>query len=306
MKASFLPYAAMIMAAMCLLQCANVFVKSIHGVMGPAATAELRLGLAALIAVAVTRPWRLRMERRAWLPLALYGLSLGFMVLTTYYALCMLPVGVAVAAQFSGPLAVALLFSRRWRDFLWIALAVLGLILLLPLREAAGSVDFRGLLVALLSGVFWAVYLVAGKSVTRHVPPLGGAACGMLLAALCVLPFAVAESGVDLVSWTFLKYGLLLACVTTLLPYPLEIIALGHIPSSLAGMLQSLHPVVGAVFGVVVLGEHLPWLQWAAVLCIVAASVGCSLSASASPQSEEEEKAGEKMQGRQDPTGAAS
>lgn len=97
------------------------------------------------------------------LSIAFDPLTLGFMVLTTYYALCMLPVGVAVAAQFSGPLAVALLFSRRWRDFLWIALAVLGLILLLPLREAAGSVDFRGLLVALLSGVFWAVYLVAAN-----------------------------------------------------------------------------------------------------------------------------------------------
>jgi inner membrane transporter RhtA len=98
----------------------------------------------------------------------------------------------------------------------------------------------------------------------------------MLFAALLVLPFAVAESGAALVSRPFLQYGLFLACVTSLVPYPLEIVALGKIPGALAGMLQSLHPVAGALFGVLFLGEYLLLVQWIAILCIVAASVGCS------------------------------
>ena len=277
-KAKVFMAVAMILTSIFLMQTANTFVRGMTGVLGPATIAALRLGIAALLAVLIIRPWRKRVEKKSILLLLCYGTALAFQILFTYYALNMVPVGIAVAVQFAGPLSVSLWYSRSMKELMWIILAVFGLYLILPLDHEVSNVSLEGVGIALLSGFFWGAYLVFGKKVTCGVDPIQGAALGMCIGTCILLPPALCESGTALFSWEFFNYGIFLAVFTSLIPYSLELIAIEKIPSALAGVLQSLHPVVGALFSAAVLGEVLAPIQWTAVVCIVIAAAGSSLS----------------------------
>ena len=129
-RQSLLIAAAALLAAMVSLQVGASFAKSLFPVVGAEGATALRLGLAAILLLAVMRPWRVRFEAVDWRWLAAYGLSMAGMNLLFYMAIATLPLGIAVAVMFAGPLAVALLSSRRLVDFLWVGLAVGGLVLL--------------------------------------------------------------------------------------------------------------------------------------------------------------------------------
>ncbi len=104
----------------------------------PGVTA-LRLALGTLILIAFFKPWRLRFAKEQRLPLLFYGVSLGGMNYLFYLSIQTVPLGIAVALEFTGPLAVALFSSRRPVDFVWVVLAVLGLWFLLPLGQDGSS-----------------------------------------------------------------------------------------------------------------------------------------------------------------------
>jgi inner membrane transporter RhtA len=263
---------AAVVAGMVSLQCGATFAKNLFPVVGAAGTSSLRVGFSALILMAVWRPWRrsLTLREAGWI--ALYGAALGLMNLLFYLALARLPLGPAVAIEFAGPLAVALLASRRRSDFLWIGVAVLGLVLLLPITTTDG-LDPVGVLLDLGAASAWALYILFGQRAGR-VDGGQAVSLGMLAAATVVAPFGLAEAGSGLLAPGILLAGLAVAVMSSALPYSLEMIALRRLDGKSFGVLMSLEPAVAACAGLVLLGERISAVQWLAIGLVITASVG--------------------------------
>jgi inner membrane transporter RhtA len=220
----------------------------------------------------------MRMDRRTWTVVIGYGVVLGSMNLCFYQSLARIPLGIAVTTEFLGPLGVALAGSRRWLDAVWAVLAGGGVLLL---TEGGGRIAVTGVLFAFAAGTCWGLYILMGAALGRHTSEGDGLAVGMAVAAVVTVPFGVASSGVSLLRPWALAVGLGVALLSSVLPYTLDLEALRKIPPSVFGILMSLEPAVAALIGLIVLGESLRWSQWAAVLCVVAASVGATRSARA-------------------------
>lgn len=263
------------MASLCI---GTSFAKSLFTALGAQGTTALRVGFSALILLCVWRPWRIPLTLANARAIALYGAALGATNLLFYMALRTIPLGLAIAIEFTGPLAVAVLSSRRAIDFLWIAFAVTGLLLLLPVGEAAGTLDLVGIGYALAAGVGWALYIVFGQMAgNAH----GGQATslGLTMAALVVMPFGLAHAGTAMFSPTLLLFGLAVGVLSSAIPYSLEMVALKHLDRRTFGILLSMEPAMGALAGLVLLHEQLSPLQWLAIASIITASVGCTLTA---------------------------
>lgn len=286
MKRTLAPVSA-ILIAMVSIQSGASLAKGLFPIVGAAGASALRLVFAAAILLLVWRPWSHPVrpaERRAVL---LYGVSLGSMNLLFYMALKHIPLGLAVAFEFCGPLAIALFQSRRAVDFLWVACAVLGLALLLPINQESGSLDFLGVAYALGAGVCWAFYIIFGQAAGAAMHGGRAVALGMLIAAFVVLPVGLVSAGRDLLSMEAARTALAVAILSSALPYSLEMYALKQLPAHTFGVLMSIEPAIAALSGFVFLSEKLRSLQWMAIGLIMLASIGCTLSttkANATPE----------------------
>ncbi|MFM8756020.1 MAG: EamA family transporter [Limnohabitans sp.] len=271
---------AALLASLVSLSIGTSFAKHLFPAVGAEGTTLYRIVFATLILMALWRPWRQRWSRQDIGPLVLFGLTLGAMNLLFYSALKTIPFGLAIAIEFTGPLAVALWTSRRPTDWLWVALAVLGLGLILPWRglDAPGALDPVGMGFALAAGACWAVYIVLGQRVARKHGVLA-TPMGMLAAAVLVVPIGVTHAGAALLDSRWLLAGVAVAVLSSAIPYTLEMYALRHLPKRSFSVLLSLEPAVGAVAGWIVLGERLGALQWLAMGFIMAASMGAAWSA---------------------------
>ena len=259
--------------AMVSFQIGAAFAKQLLPVLGAPGTTALRLGLSALLLVAVQRPWRSVPSRSAWKWILAYGLSLGAMNAVFYVALGRIPLGIAVAIEFVGPLGVAVWASRRSIDYLWVALAAVGLALLLPIRSGAAALDPLGVACALLAGVGWALYIVFGQKAGRAHGPTA-ATWGLMVAAAVTVPLGVIDAGARLVDPAILPFGVGVAIFSSALPYTLEMIALRRLSTRTFGTLMSFEPAIAAVAGAVLLHEQLSLTQWSAIAAIVVASIG--------------------------------
>ena len=270
----------LLLVAMFSIQIGASMAKSLFPVVGAMGATSLRLGFGTLLLWLVLRPWRMSWRTLPWKMLLGYGISLGVMNSLFYLALQTVPLGIAIALEFAGPLGLALLGSRRPRDVAWVALAVAGLLLLVPWSSQHAALDPLGVAYALGAGLCWALYIVFGqKAGADHGPQ--AVALGAAIAALVAVPWGVLESGMDLLAPALLPMGIGVAVLSMALPYSLEMVALTRLPTSTFGMLMSLEPAIGALCGFVFLHEHLGILQWLAILAVVIASAGATLGAPA-------------------------
>jgi len=268
---------AVLIAAMFCFQLGAVLAKGLFPAVGAAGTTALRMGLSSLILLAVWRPWRMRLKLDEMRVIVIYGLSMGCMNLFFYLSLRSIPLGIAVALEFAGPLALAMVASRRAIDFVWILMAVLGLLTLLPLGFGSQPLDTMGVAYGLLAGLFWALYIHFGrKAGAAH----GGqtTALGMVIGAIVVVPIGAAEAGAHLLSTAILPVALGVALLSSAVPYSLEMLAMPRLPTRVVGVLMSLDPALGALSGLCFLGERLSWIQWAAIASIMVASAGSAAS----------------------------
>ncbi len=263
--------------AMLSFQVGATFAKQLIPSIGAPGTTALRLGLSALLLVVLQRPWRSVPSRSAWPVILAYGVSLGAMNSVFYLALSRIPLGIAVAIEFVGPLAVAVLASRRRLDYLWVGLAALGLSLLLPITRSGAALDPIGVLYALAAGVGWALYIVFGQKAGR-VQGASASTWGLMIAALLAVPVGVADAGASLFDPAILPFGLGVAIFSSALPYTLEMIALRRLSTKAFGTLMSFEPAIAAVAGAVLLHERLAITQWIAIGVIVLASAGAVAS----------------------------
>jgi inner membrane transporter RhtA len=267
-----LPITALMVAMVCF-QLGATLAKSLFPLVGAGGTAALRIAIASLILLAAWRPWHLRFTPAQLRTLIVYGIAMGWMNYFFYSALSFIPLGVTMALEFTGPLGVAIFASRRPVDFLWILLAALGLIALLPLGLGGRPLSVIGVAYALGAGLCWALYIIFGRRAgTAH----GGqvTALGTAIGAVMIVPIGYASSGAQLFSPSVLPIAVGVAVLSTALPYSLEMYAMPRLPTRMLGVLMSLNPALGALAGLVFLGETLTVLQWAAIVSIVAASAG--------------------------------
>lgn len=275
--ASSLYPVALLVVAMASIQSGASLAKSMFPIVGPQGTTTLRLIFASIIMLILLRPWRAKLTAQSLRTVIVYGMALGGMNFLFYMSLRTIPLGIAVALEFTGPLAVAIYASRRAIDFLWIALAVIGLILLIPTGATSTGLDLVGAGYALGAGVCWALYILFGQKAGAD-NGVQTAALGVMIAALFVAPIGIVHAGAALLTPSLIPIAIGVAILSTALPYTLEMIALTRMPARTFGTLMSIEPAIGALSGLIFLQEYLSFAQWSAIFCIILASVGATLT----------------------------
>lgn len=277
-----LPPIPAILVAILSVQGGATMAKGLFPVLGAATTAALRIGLSALVLLAIFPPPVRTFTARQWRAVVPYGVVLGAMNSIFYLSLDRIPLGLAVTLEFVGPLGVAVASSRRPLDLLWVALAGTGIALIAP-WSGGGGVDPVGVALALAAGGCWAAYIVLGGRLSRELHGSAAVSVGMLVASIAVLPFALSSGGLAAFTPRLLPPAIGVAVLSSALPYTLEMHALRLLPERTFSILMSLEPAVAALCGLLLLGERLTLPQWIAVVLVIAASAGATLTSRSSP-----------------------
>jgi inner membrane transporter RhtA len=259
------------------VQTGSAVARTVFDELGATGITLLRLVLAGLLLAALLRPKPWQWSRKALLAAGLYGVSMAGMNLSFYLAIRSVPLGVAVTVEFTGPLLVALVQTRRVRDAVWVGLAAAGVLLLGLGGGPDGRVALGGLAFAFLAGMFWGAYILASARVGQVLPGLDGLAVALLLAAVIALPFGGSGASRALEDPRLLAIGAAVALLSSIVPYGLELTALRRLPTRVFGVLMSLEPAAAALAGLVILGQRLAAHQLAALALVSLASAGVTL-----------------------------
>jgi inner membrane transporter RhtA len=265
------------LAAIASVQVGATVARHVFALLGPTGTVFLRVAFGAGILLAIARPRWPRFDVRQWRAIVAFGLIIAAMNLCFYQAIARIPLGVAVTIEFIGPLGVAIVGSRKARDFVWAAMAALGVALLS--FSGGGAVTTLGLLFALGAAAGWASYIVLGQRVGRLVPGPDGLAFALAVGGLALLPFGIAGAGSRLLDVRNLALGLVVAILSSAIPFSLEFAALRRLSRQVFGILMSLEPAIGATAGFLFLGQRLSLRDAIAIGLVMAASVGATRTA---------------------------
>jgi inner membrane transporter RhtA len=269
------PSGALVVGGIASVQSGSALAAKLFSRIGPDGAVLLRLTTASIVLLAIWRP-RLRGRTRRELLLAgAFGLVLAGMNLSFYNAIDRIPLGIAVAVEFVGPLAVAVGGSRRRSDLLWVALAAAGILVLT--HGGGHHIDGLGVILALAAGCFWGAYILVNARLGQAFEGGTGLALSMCVASVVVLPIGIAQGGSHLVEPRSLALGAAVGMLSSAIPYSFELEALRRIPVNVFGVLMSLEPAMAALAGFLVLGQGLTGRALVGIALVVAASVGTSL-----------------------------
>lgn len=242
---------------------------SAFGVITPVGVVAVRQWVAGLTLLLLARP-RLRSFTWAqWWPVLLLALVFGTMNVTLYSAVDRVGLGLAVTLEFLGPLAVALVASRRRVDLACAVLAGIGVVVLLRPQP---STDYVGIGLALLAACCWAGYIVLNRTVGRRVPGAAGSAAAAVVSGVVFVPVGALVLLHHPPTPMALALAVTAGVLASALPMVVDLFALRRVPARFFGLFMSVHPVLAALVGLVVLGQHLPWLSWLAIGAVVAAN----------------------------------
>jgi inner membrane transporter RhtA len=270
------PAVLMVLGSCTSLQIGAALATRLFPATGTIGATFLRLSLAAVALLAVTRPGLRSWDRRQWRAIALFGLCLAGMNGFFYASIARIPLGVAVTIEILGPLTLAAVLSRRPRDIGWVLLAAAG-VAVLGLTGNSGTapgLDPLGVVFALAAAVFWALYIVTGARAGAAVPGRGGLAVAMAIAALVLLPGGGLGAAHAMVRPHLFLIALGTGLTASVIPYSLELSALRRLPRRVFGVLLSLEPAVATVAGWLLLSQRVGPAAGAAIAMVVAAGVG--------------------------------
>ena len=273
-----LPAVPSVLLAILSMEGGAAVAKSLFPVLGAAGTVSLRIGFSALLLLALIRPPLGCLKPAQWRAVVPFGLALGLMNFMFYCTMARLPLGLAVAVGFVGPMGLALAGSRQWSDVVWVVLAATGIALIVPWY--GHGLNLLGMGFAEAGGVSWAAYILLGQRAAGLLPGHQAVAVGMLFAALLILPFGLAGGRLMALTPHLVLLGGLTSLFSSVLPFTLEMQALKTMPARTFSILVSVEPVVAALLGWGLLHEHLTLVQWLAIGCIVVASDGVTLTTS--------------------------
>ncbi|QGQ18182.1 EamA family transporter [Cellulomonas sp. JZ18] len=241
--------------------------------------AWLRIAVSALVLLAWRRPWRTAelWRGRRLAVTAAFGVVLALMNVAFYVAIEHLPLGTAVALEFLGPVAVAAVTGRGWRDRAAIAVAAVGVALLAGITLDTGPGAVTGLVAIGVSAACWAAYIVLGRRVARSGGPgASGLAVAMTAGALVLAPFLAGGAGPALVDVRLAALVVAIAVCSSVVPYALEQVVLRRVSAATFAVLLALLPATAAVVGAVVLRQ---WPHGLEVVGLVLVSGAIALTA---------------------------
>ena len=268
------------LGAIASVQLGATVARHLFDVLGATGTVFLRVGFGAAILLAISRPRWPRFESRQWRAIVVFGLVIAAMNLCFYQAIARIPLGIAVTIEFLGPLGVAIAGSRKALDFVWAIMAAAGVAML---SIGGGNVTLWGALLALGAAAGWAAYILLSQRVGRLVPGPDGLAFALSVGALALLPFGVAAGGSRLLNLPNLGVGLMVAVLSSAVPFSLEFAALRRLSSQVFGILMSLEPAMGAAAGYLFLGQRLSFSDLLAIALVMIASAGATRTAAGRP-----------------------
>lgn len=275
------PSPALVVGAIASVQFGSALAAKLFAQVGPGGAVLLRLLFGTIIVLALWRPRLRGRSGRELMLAAAFGLVLAGMNLSFYYAIHRIPLGIAVAIEFIGPLGVAVAGSRRWIDVLWVALAAAGIVALT--RGQTHGLDALGAALALVAGGLWAAYILLNARVGRAYERGTGLALALCVALVVTIPVGVVEGGGHLLDGRSLGLGAAVGLLSSAIPYSFEVEALRRIRPAVFGVLMSLEPAIAALAGLIVLGQSLSAREIVGIALVVCASTGASWQSREAP-----------------------
>jgi inner membrane transporter RhtA len=267
----------MCLMSMSCIQFGSALSSSAIAAYGPVGATWLRLLFAALVLAAVVRPKMRRYSREQWMGALVLGAMTAFMTICFFSAIERIPLGLAVAIDFLGPLLVATLGFGLGRQLVWPLLAAGG-VLLLAYDGERWVGNLPGVLYACGAGAGWACYILLTKKVGAAFKGFEGLSMSLIVAAVVAAPFGLLAAAPHLTGAGLLNM-IGLALLTPLLPYALEMVALRRMPTSSFGILMSLEPAIGALAGFLILAQPMTPSQMVGTAFVVSASIGATVLA---------------------------
>src|SRR3954465_5845512 len=262
------------------VQLGAAIAASLFGRLGAPGTVLLRQGLAAAVLIAMAGRGGGGRSRRDWLAICAFGVVLAAMNVCFYESVARLPLGIAVPIELFGPLGLAAALSRTAREWGYVVLAGVGVVLLGGVTK---SLDWVGVAFALTAAIGWATYILLNRRMGRAFRGVDGLALAMVVATVTVAPLGIATSSTRLIAPGALMTGFAVAMLSAAIPFSLELHARGSVGPRTFGVVMSPSPAVAAVMGWMVLHETLGALQAAAIGCVMLASVGTALATDVTP-----------------------
>ena len=273
--AALVPPPVMLLLSILSMQIGAAVATKLFATLGPAGTVFFRLAFSAAVLAIATRPGLRAIRAMQWRAVVVLGVAIAMMNMPFYLAIARIPLGVAAAIEFIGPLIVGIATSRRPRDFLWLALAAGGVAVLS--RDIGTTLDPIGMLYALLAAAGWAGFILASKWVGRTAESGTGFTFSLAVSTVFAAPFYLGEGSFGQVSWLAIGGALLVAILSTALPLSLEFVALKRLPARTYSVLVTLEPATAAIVGLLLLGQPLNLTISAAIMLISIASLGVTL-----------------------------
>ena len=276
---NLIPPQGLILLSIIAIQVGASIAVQLFPILGIESTVAVRIIFSAIILVMTVNVkmhslWQTFLDN--WAMLCLFGICMVAMNFFFYKALARIPLGAVVAIEFIGPLSLAAITSKRLIHFLWVVLAAFGILLLSPISGA--NLDTWGIIFALIAGMGWTTFIILSKRVGKKVKGNRGLTIAMLIASIFMIPFFVPVVPVLFQDPYVLFIGFCVALLATSIPFTLEFQALKHLSHSAYGVLISLEPAIAALVGIVVLNEQITIQGIVAVICVVVAAIGITLS----------------------------
>lgn len=268
--------------SMIAYQISASFAKQLFEVLDPFTVVTLRLCFASIMVVLMFRSWKIlrRLPYLKWKDLLFYSGSVALMNVLFYASLGKLPQGIAVGLEFLGPLTLALLSIQQRSDYIWVIMAIFGVVLMVPWQDAnATNFSYLGAAMAIGAGICWAFYIYFGQKVVRQNIGMHALSIAIVLSALTLLPISMVHNPSALVQFGYWPQAIVIALLATAIPYALDLLALKNLSKMSYGTLSSLSPALGALTGWLLLNEHITLLQAVALGCIMIASIGVTYRA---------------------------
>lgn len=274
LRLSLIPPWLLVVFAIVSVQIGAGMAKQLFPIAYPTGVVFLRTSLAALMFWVLWRPRRAKRSRRDIFFVTLYGVNMAAMMLSFYAAIELIPLGVSVAIAFMGPLTVAVIGSRRPVDFLWVAVAGVGILLLSPITNTA--LNPLGVGLAVFSAFTWAVYIVLSRIVGKSFNGSEGLTISMTIAAVVALPFGAVGAWNAVIRPELLLLILAVALFSSAIPFALEFYAAQHLKPRTFSMLLSLEPVIATMVGTLALSQALSLQELIGIVLVTVAAVASS------------------------------
>lgn len=238
-------------------------------VIGPAGVVAIRQWVAAIVLITIGRPRLRSITARQWRTVIGLAVVFAVMNLSLYTAIDRIGLGLAVTLEFLGPLAVALLGSRRVLDLVCALVAAPAVALLM---RPQATTDYAGIGLGLLAALCWAFYILLNRTIGRELPGATGSAAAAGLSGLAYVPVGVVVLLHHPATLAAVTYALVAGVLSSAVPFLVDVLTLRRVPAQFFGVFMSVNPVLAAIVGLVVLHQRPAILDWVAILVIVAAN----------------------------------